>query len=137
MKLTNEDLLGFLVAIGQLKTRKMPAKLAWKLSASEKLMKPFAEAFEKATEELREKYAAKDEDGKPKLIKDANGVEAFDIPEENKEAANKEFKDLLKAEFEATPVELTLDDFPDTLEVTPEIMGLLDPVMELGKSKKK
>lgn len=129
MKMSNAELLGFFAALGSLKQRKMPARLAWKLSATEKVLRPFGDAFDSATEELRTRYAEKDENNSPVMITDENGNRSFDIKPENMEKANEELADLMKETFEVQPVELTLADFPDTLEVTPELMSLLAPMM--------
>jgi hypothetical protein len=137
MKLSNGELLGFFAALGSLKQRKMPARLAWKLSATEKILRPFGDAFDGATDELRKRYAEKDAKGEPVIIKDEKGVDTFDIKPDNMKKANEELADLMKETFEVQPVELTLEDFPDTLEVTPELMGLLAPMIEAASADKK
>lgn len=137
MKMSNAELLGFFAALGSLKQRKMPARLAWKLSATEKVLRPFGDAFDGATEELRTRYAEKAEDGSPTMVPDEMGNPSYDIKPENLEKANEELAELMKETFEVQPVELTLADFPDTLEVTPELMSLLAPMIsESVKGKK-
>jgi hypothetical protein len=136
MKMTNAELIGFFAALGTLKQRKMPARLAWKLSASEKLLRPFADAFDSSTEGLRKRFAEKNEDGSPRMISSPDGTTAYDITPENMTAANRELTELMNESFSVEPVELTLSDFPDNLEVTPELMGLLAPLMEADKDAK-
>ena len=131
MKMTNGSMLGFFAALGGLRTRGMPAKLAWKLVVNETMLKPYASAFDTTATEIRERYADKDKAGVVIRTVDANGIEHYVIPAEGLVKANKELSEFLEEAFEVFPVELTLHDFPDQFEVTPELMGLLAPIMEL------
>lgn len=136
MKMSNAELIGFFAALGALRMRGMPARLAWKLSVNEKILKPFADAFDASAEELRKRFAEKDESGAI-VTKDTPNGPTYQIPEESLDAANLELQELLKEQFDVTPVEIGLADFPDTFEVTPETMTLLVPIMETTSQSKK
>lgn len=125
MKISNNEMLGFFVFVGAFRQRGMPARLSWKLTANDKILKPFGEAFDAATEDLRKRFAEKNEDGTCRMIKDENGKESYDITPENMALANAEMAELVQETFEAPVVELTLNDFPDTFEVSPEYMNLV------------
>lgn len=54
---------------------------------------------EKERKEIIEKFANKDEDGKPKIITVDNGDSRYDIPDEKKAEMEKEYLDLLDEEW--------------------------------------
>lgn len=136
MKMSNAELVGFFAALAGLRTRGMPAKLAWKLCVSEKVLKPFGDAFDASAEELRKRYADKDENDQP-IVEETEDGRVYKIPKDKLEEANKELKELLAEQFDVSPVELSLADFPESFQVTPETMALLAPLMEMTQQDKK
>lgn len=135
MKISNKELLGVTAALGALRTQKMPTKLAWKMVVVRATLEPFSKALDSQVEELRKRWAQKDEEGNPIVTALDNGQESYTIPEEAVAEANKDLEALLAETFDVENVELKLSDFPDSLELTPEVMGLLEPLFYIGKSK--
>ena len=135
MKMSNRDLVGVSAALGALRTQKMPPKLAWKMVIIRSTLEPFSKAFDDQVDVLRKNWAEKDADGNPIVVALDNGQESYRIPEESVEEANDELESLFDQTFEVDNVELKISDFPESMELTPEVMGLLEPLFYIGKGK--
>lgn len=133
MKLTNLQILDSANALQILEKQKFPVKLSWKISTALGALTPFAEKTNKFINEVQMKYAERDEKGELIQGTDEKGElspNTFKITIENIEKANKEITDLLLETVEVSNVEMSLDDFPETFEVEPQIMKNLSPLFE-------
>jgi hypothetical protein len=132
MKLRNEQILNVFAGLNSLGNEKFSAKLAWKISTARGALTPFVESLEKAMSELRLKYAIRDEEGNPVPAVDENGksVEGtIQVSRENVPVLNKELTDLLSVETDVENVSLSVNDFPDTLEISPNALAALQPIL--------
>ena len=132
MKLRNEQILNVFAGLNALGNEKFSAKLAWKISTARGALTSFVESLEKAMAEVRTKYALRDEDGNIIPAKNEDGVAVegtMQVARENIEALNTELIDLLSTETEVANVALSIADFPDTFEVSPNVLQALQPIL--------
>lgn len=132
MKLRNEQILNVFAGLNSLGNEKFSAKLAWKISTARGTLTPFVESLEKTMSELRLKYAIRDEEGNVVPAVDENGksVEGtMQVSRENIPVLNKELTDLLSVETTVENVSLSIDDFPDTLQISPNALAALQPIL--------
>lgn len=132
MKLRNEQILNVFSGLNSLGNEKFSAKLAWKISTARGALTPFVESLEKAMSELRLKYAIRNEDGDviPAVDEEGKSVEGtIQVSRENIPILNKELAELLGVETEVENVTLSINDFPDTLEISPNALAALQPIL--------
>lgn len=132
MKLRNEQILNVFAGLNSLGNEKFSAKLAWKISTARGALTPFAESLEKAMSELRLKYAVKDDTGNviPAVDGDGKSVEGtIQVSRENIPVLNKELTELLSVEVDVENVSLSINDFPDTWEISPNTLATLQPIL--------
>jgi hypothetical protein len=132
MQLTNAQVLNVLQALNTLSQKKLPIKLAWKITTAMRSLEPFAKAVDEPMQEIRTKHAVKDADGKLVEAVDKDGTpipNTIQIPGDKIIVVNTELNDLLEQTVEVTNVELKLSDFPDTLELEPVVLNGLLPVI--------
>jgi len=132
MKISNKELLGISAALGALRAQKMQTKLAWKLVTAGTAIAPFTKVFDEQMLEIRERWAEKDDKGKAISNTLDNGQTSYKIPDADFKNANADLEELLEQTFVVENVGLKLSDFPDSLEVTPEILDLLAPLIQIG-----
>jgi hypothetical protein len=133
MKLRNEQLLNVFAGLNALGNEKFSAKLAWKISTARGALTPFVESLEKAMTELRVKYAIKDDEGNIVPATGENGLPiegTLQVSKENVPVLNQELADLLSVETDVVNVSLLINDFPDTLEISPNTLAALQPILE-------
>lgn len=132
MELTNlqvQEVLGALRAIGQ---QKFPAKFAWKLQTARKSLEAPAQTLVEAIQEIQQKYAERDKEGK--LVEGTNEKGetvpgSIKIPAEKIAEANKELEELLQEKVKVENVQLKVSDFPESAEVTVDMLSALAPIM--------
>jgi predicted nucleic acid-binding Zn-ribbon protein len=132
MKLTNQQMLDVFAGLNQLSNEKFAAKLAWKIQMARTTLQPLVESLDKMLTETRQKYAIKDNLGQivPAKDKDGNDIEnTMQIAPENIKAANDELSGLMLTEVELSNVSLSLSDFPDSLEISPNTLAALSPII--------
>lgn len=133
MKLTNLQLLNALQGFSTLSQKKLPIKLAWKVTTAIRSLDEFAKAADESMKEIRLKYATKDDAGNPIPAKDDNGLpleNTVQIPNEKVAIVNAEVKELLEQEVEVHNVTLKLSDFPESLELEPAVLNSLMTLLE-------
>ena len=132
MQLTNAQVLNVLQALNTLSQKKLPIKLAWKITTAVRSLEPFAKAVDEPMQEIRTKHAVKDADGKLVEAVDKDGTpipNTIQIPGDKVRVVNTELNELLEQTIEVTNVELKLSDFPDTLELEPAVLNGLLPII--------
>lgn len=132
MKLRNEQILNVFAGLNSLGNEKFSAKLAWKISTARGALTPFVESLEKAMSEVRLKYAVRDDDGNilPATDNDGKPIEGtMQVAKENILVLNTEMTDLLAVETEVENVKLSINDFPDSLEISPNALAALQPIL--------
>lgn len=101
MKLQNKKILEF--ANVNFAGKKLPVKLAYALSVNVEAVKPALTAYNEQRQKIVEKYAKKDEEGKP--LTD-NGCYIFD----DIAGWNDSISELLEAEAEVNVTTVSIDD---------------------------
>lgn len=132
MKLTNQQMLDVFSGLNTLSNEKFAAKLSWKIQMARTTLQPLVEALDKLMAEVRTKYAVKDEQGNIVPAKNEQGEDipnTIQIAAENIASANDELMGLMKAEVEVSNVSLSLSDFPDSFEISPNTIALLTPII--------
>jgi hypothetical protein len=132
MKLRNEQILNVFAGLNALGNEKFAAKLAWKISTARGALTPFVESLEKTMSDVRLKYAIKDTDGNVLPAVDENGKEVqgtMQVAKENLLLLNNELLDLVNIETDVENVTLSISDFPDTFEISPNTLEALRPIL--------
>jgi hypothetical protein len=132
MKLRNEQVLNVFGGLNTLGNEKFSAKLAWKISTARATLSPFVESLEKTIAEVRTKYAIRDADGNIVPAFDNNGMQVegtMQVERDKIQVLNSELMGLLAAETEVANVTLSVADFPDTFEVSPNVLQSLQPIL--------
>lgn len=133
MKLTNVEILDASKSLEVLTQQKFPIKLSWKISTAHDSLKVFAEKAQNFLNEIRLKYAIRDEQGNLVQATDAEGnpiENTLKISLDKIDAANKEINDLLNQTVEVSNCELDLNDFPDDFALEPQILSNLKPLFK-------
>lgn len=132
MKLRNEQVLNVFGGLNTLGNEKFSAKLAWKISTARATLSPFVESLEKTMTEVRTKYAVRDTEGNIIPAFDNNGMQVegtMQVEKDKLQVLNAELMELLTAETEVINVSLSIADFPDTFEVSPNVLQALQPIL--------
>jgi len=132
MKLTNQQMLDVFAGLNTLSNEKFAAKMSWKIQMARTTLQPLVEALDKLLTEVRTKYAVKDNLGETIPAKNDKGEDipnTIQIASENFAAVNDELMGLMKAEVEVSNVSLSLSDFPDTFEISPNTLAALSPIL--------
>lgn len=134
MKLTNREVQLVLMGLGALGQEKLPVKFAWKVNTIRDVFEPFHKRLVTALEALQHKYAEKDADGNLLPMRDGNGTavpNTISIPPDRVEEADREFQELLSEEITIDRVvTLRLSEFPDSMELTLDVLKALAPIIE-------
>ena len=132
MRLTNLEVLNALRPLEIIGQQKLPVRLSWKIATATNALKPFAEQTQKFISEVTAKYAIRDELGNAVESTDRDGNKipnTIQIGPSDIEKVNKELEELMKQTVEVSNVELSLADFPDSIEVEPAVMSGLLPLL--------
>lgn len=131
MQLTNNQVLNALQGLNTLTNNKLPIKLAWKVTTAIRELEVFAKAVEQPVQDIRVKYAVRDENGAFLEALNESGEKipnTMQIPTEKITLLNTELAELMAATVEVHNVSLSLDDFPETFELEPATLNLLMPL---------
>jgi len=109
VKVTIEELLASRGPLQVLLTQPLPARLAFRLTKLAKAVTAELETYEETRKALCERYADKDDDGRPKKIGEGS-EERFDIPEAKMPELEAEHKDLLQSEVTIAGQRIKLND---------------------------
>ena len=132
MKLKNREVYNAVNALNSFGNEKLPAKLAWRINTARTSLQPFFDRLQESLDETRLKHALTDKKGNAIPGKDENGkpVEnTIQIDPKKIEDFNKEISDLLDEVVEVNNVEISISSFPDSLELTPNTMAGLQPLI--------
>lgn len=132
MELTNAEVQDVVTAIRVLSTERVPAKFAWKVQVTRKTLEPFFDTLLNSIQEIQLKYAARTPTGdlEPGVDEDGQPLpNTIRIPPKDVAAANKELRELLEAKIHVENVGFPLHEIPDTLEITPDTMLALSPII--------
>jgi hypothetical protein len=133
MILTNQQLLESFQALQQLSNEKFSAKLAWKIQTARVTLQPFMETLNRSLDEVRMKYAVRDESGNIVPGKDKEGNEvpgSLQIPNEKINDANQELRELLALEIEVSSnVQFSISDFPESFEISANTLSGLQGIL--------
>ena len=105
----------------------LPLKGAYKLNKIKKAVEKEGEFYTEKFQEIVEKYAKHDEDGK--LVFSEDGSQIL-IKDGMVDECNKALEDLQDLEVEIDNCGLTLNDLGDDVECTPDELDALMPFME-------
>lgn len=134
MKITNQQLLESFQALQQLSNEKVPAKLAWKIQTARVTLQPFVEVLNKSLDEIRMKFALRNEAGDvvPGKDKDGNDLPGtLQIPSDKIQKANQELRDLLSEQLDILlNVTISIEDFPDSLEISANTLSGLQAILQ-------
>ena len=105
---------------------KLPLKVAYKLNKLKKAIEVEGEFYANKFQEIVNTYAKKDENGQVVFSDDGNQI----IIQDGKvEECNKALNDLQELTVEIDNCNLTIDDFGDDIQCTPEELEALMPFL--------
>lgn len=105
----------------------LPLKAAYKLNKVRKAVEKEGEFYSEKFQEILNQYAKKDENGE--LVFNENGDQIM-IKEDMIDECNKALNDLQTLEVQIETYGLSIDDFGENLECTPDQLAALMPFME-------
>jgi hypothetical protein len=133
MKIKNRDIIEILTTLNIMAKQKLPVKMSWRIETTRNAIRPFADTAIKIIDEIKREKAMKDLEGRLLMSKDEKGNDIPDTLVFDRgviEEVNKEIESLLDEEVEISNVELKLEDFPDTLELTANEVRTLNKIIE-------
>lgn len=104
----------------------LPLKVAYKLNKLKKAVEAEGEFYTNKFHEIVDTYAKKDENGEVVLSEDGNQIM---IQDGKVEECNTALSDLQELTVEVDNCNLTIDDFGDDIECTPEELEALMPFL--------
>lgn len=125
-ELTNLQILNSLQGLSELNKLKLPAKTAYAVAKLAKKVGGLHETLSTVINELYQKWAEKDEDGKVKIMDDKGSIT---IPRENVPSLNKEYEELMKVTNQVSGKKLSIADLGD-ITLAPEVLMHLDWLLE-------
>lgn len=102
----------------------LPLKSAYKLNKIRKAIEKESDFYGEKFQEILDKYAQKDENGE--LVFSDNGDQIL-IKDDMIEECNKELSDLQNLEIQIENYNLTIEDFGEDIECTPDDLETLMP----------
>lgn len=105
---------------------KLPLKVAYKLNKLKKAIEVEGEFYANKFQEIVNTYGQKDENGNIKFSEDGNQIL---IKDGMVEECNKALNDLQELTVEIDNCNLTIDDFGDDIQCTPEELEALMPFL--------
>ena len=105
----------------------LPLKAAYKLNKVRKAVEKEGEFYSEKFQEILNQYAKKDENGE--LVFNEDGDQIM-IKEDMIDECNKALNDLQTLEVQIETYGLSIDDFGEDLECTPDQLAALMPFME-------
>jgi len=104
----------------------LPLKVAYKLNKLKKAVEAEGEFYTNKFHEIVDTYAKKDENGEVVFSEDGNQIM---IQDGKVEECNNALSDLQELTVEVDNCNLTIDDFGDDIECTPEELEALMPFL--------
>lgn len=132
MKLTNVQVLNAVQGLSALAQKKMGIKAAWKVTTALKSLEPFAKTTDESMQEVRNKYALLDSNGKPLEAVNEKGEKVpntVQIPTDKIHQFNEEMTEFMSQTVEVDNVQFSLSDFPETLELEPSVLFSIVPLI--------
>ena len=105
----------------------LPLKVAYKLNKIRKAVEKEGDFYGEKFQEILDKYAKKDENGEFVFSEDG---EQIMIKDGMVDDCNKELTELQELSVEIETYGLTIDDFGEGIECTPDELAVLMPFME-------
>lgn len=105
----------------------LPLKAAYKLNKVRKAVEKEGEFYSEKFQEILNQYAKKDENGELVFSEDGDQIM---IKEDMIDECNKALNDLQTLEVQIETYGLSIDDFGENLECTPDQLAALMPFME-------
>ena len=105
----------------------LPLKAAYKLNKIRKAVEKEGEFYSEKFQEILNQYAKKDENGELVFSEDGDQIM---IKEDMIDECNKALNDLQTLEVQIETYGLSIDDFGEDLECTPDQLAALMPFME-------
>ena len=133
MQLTNVQVLNALQSLNTISQNKLPIRLAWKVTTAVRSLQDFAKSLDEPMQEIRMKYAVRDDAGNLVEAVDEKGEKVpntIQIPNDKIAVVNQEMNDLLSITVEVSNVEFALSDFPESLELEPAVLTGLMPLIK-------
>lgn len=103
MKIKLREAVKHAAHLASLSKKVFPSKLSFAISCNTEMLQKEAERAEKERLKICERYAEKDENGKPIMLNNivnGNKVQEYKINEEGRRALLEEYNDLLETEVE-------------------------------------
>lgn len=129
--LTNLEIENILSTIVSLENKDMKISIAHKLGAIQISLEKFYEKYASRRKKIVDDHSEKDDDGKPIKPKDKDGNVLEDrIQIKDVNAFQKDIDELLEQKVKVElPVTLSLEDFPEDVDVTIKQIRSLDPIL--------
>ena len=124
---TMDQIIDFRNNNGLFSEKNLPLKAAYKLNKIRKAVEKEGEFYGEKFQEILDKYAKKDENGE--LVFSEDGEQIM-IQDGMVEECNKELTNLQELEVQIENYGLTIDDFGEDIECTPDELEALMPFME-------
>ena len=126
VNVTMDQIIAFRNAEDIFENYKLPLKVAYKLNKLKKAIEVEGEFYANKFQEIVDTYAKKDENGQVVFSDDGNQI----IIQDGKvEECNQALNDLQTLTVEIDNCNLTIDDFGDDIECTPEDLEALMPFL--------
>jgi hypothetical protein len=134
IKLGNLQILN--LGLAQLSQLNIKSKTSWNITRILKKIIKEIEICDKERVKLCEKYATKDEQNQPIIIKikeaEQKEISQYDISDENKIEFENELNELLKQEVEIEINPITIDDLP---EIKPSLLMIIEDLIDDGENQ--
>ena len=125
IELTLSELMDSASVMQELAKKPMKTKAAFQTARLMREVEKEYSLFQDARTKLIDKYAEKDENGKPKPDENGN----YTVPKDDIEAFNKELRDMLEQTLTLNVEPISIEDLGDA-DFTPADMMLLAPFMK-------
>ena len=126
VNVTMDQIIAFRNAEDIFENYKLPLKVAYKLNKLKKAIEVEGEFYSNKFQEIVDTYAKKDDNGQIVFSNDGNQIM---IQDGKVEECNQALEDLQALTVEIDNCNLTIDDFGDDIECTPEDLEALMPFL--------
>lgn len=127
VKVTMEQIIDFRNGGDFFSGANLPLKAAYKLNKVRKVVEKEAEFYTDKFQEIIDKYAKKDDNGNLVFSEDESQIM---IKDDMIDECNEALVNLQTLEVEIDNCNLTIDDFGDDLQCTPDELNVLMPFMD-------
>ena len=127
ISVTMDQIIDFRNSEGVFNEMNLPLKAAYKLNKIRKAVEKEGDFYAEKFQEILDKYAKKDEEGNLVFSEDGNQIM---IKDDSIEECNKELSDLQSLEVQIENYGLTIEDFGEDIECTPDDLATLMPFMD-------